>query len=197
MGADARIPRPTQPTSRTTLSPARSGCRSSGTVQRPLSGVPGPLVPIFQGAAAAYNLGPEGASILAAINSVESNFDSNEPGVQSGSNSAGAAGPMQIGIGGKAGGTWDLVKINAPGDPPGQPPRVRRGRRGLQRRALPRAQRPHSEPDNLAQRTLALATPTGTSTPCSSERRPITTRAYELVAVVPRSLVGPALRRAR
>jgi hypothetical protein len=31
---------------------------------------------------------------------------------------------MQIGIGGKAGDTWDLVKVNAPGEPPGQPPNV-------------------------------------------------------------------------
>lgn len=90
----------------------------------PVGGLPAQLVPLFQGAAARYNLGPEGAAILAAINYVESNFDSNEPGVRSGANSAGAAGPMQIGIGGTAGDTWDRVKVNAPGDPAGQPPTV-------------------------------------------------------------------------
>src|SRR4029077_14709105 len=90
----------------------------------PVGGVPLQLVPLFQGAAAKYALGPEGAAILAAINYEESRFDSNETGVRSGANSAGAAGPMQIGIGGTAGDTWDRVKVNAPGDPPGRPPNV-------------------------------------------------------------------------
>ena len=90
----------------------------------PVGGVPAQLVPLFKGAAATYNLGPEGAAILAAINYEESDFDSNEPGVRSGANSAGAAGPMQIGIGGTAGDTWDRIKVNAPSDPPGQPPNV-------------------------------------------------------------------------
>jgi hypothetical protein len=91
----------------------------------PVGGIPSQLVPLFQGAAAQYNLGPAGAAILAAINYEESDFDqSNLPGVHSGANSAGAAGPMQIGIGGTAGDTWDGVKVNAPGDPPGQPPNV-------------------------------------------------------------------------
>jgi hypothetical protein len=90
----------------------------------PVAGIPQQLVPLFQGAAAKYNLGPEGAAILAAINYEESNFDSDEPGVRSGANSAGAAGPMQIGIGGSAGDTWDEIKVNAPGDPLGQPPNV-------------------------------------------------------------------------
>jgi len=90
----------------------------------PVGGVPLQLVSLFQGAASKYDLGPEGASILAAINYEESQFDSNEPGVRSGANTAGAAGPMQIGIGGTAGDTWDRVKVNAPGDPPGRPPNV-------------------------------------------------------------------------
>jgi len=98
------------------------GCTSSQS--EPVGGVPAQLVPLFQGAAVKYNLGPEGAAILAAINFVESNFDSDEPGVRTGANSAGAAGPMQIGIGGQAGDTWDLIKVNAPSDPPGQPPNV-------------------------------------------------------------------------
>lgn len=46
-------------------------------------------------------------AILAAIGKVESDHGrSREPGVTSGSNSAGAAGPMQIGIGGAAGNSW-------------------------------------------------------------------------------------------
>ena len=31
---------------------------------------------------------------------------------------------MQIGVDGQAGDTWDTIKVNAPGDPPGQPPNV-------------------------------------------------------------------------
>jgi murein DD-endopeptidase MepM/ murein hydrolase activator NlpD len=96
----------------------------TGTQPEPVGGVPPQLVPLFQGAASKYDLGSEGAAILAAINYEESRFDSNEPGVRSGANSAGAAGPMQIGIGGTAGDTWDTVKVNAPGDPPGRPPNV-------------------------------------------------------------------------
>ena len=103
---------------------AGAGAQDCSSQSEPVGGVPPQLIPLFQGAAAKYNLGPEGAAILAAINYVESNFDSNEPGVRSGANSAGAAGPMQIGIGGKAGDTWDLVKVNAPGDPPAQAPNV-------------------------------------------------------------------------
>jgi murein DD-endopeptidase MepM/ murein hydrolase activator NlpD len=91
----------------------------------PVGGVPAALVPIFEGAASRYNLGPEGAAILAAINYEESDFGASTlPGVHSGANSAGAAGPMQIGIGGAAGDTWDAIKVSAPGDPPGQPPDV-------------------------------------------------------------------------
>jgi hypothetical protein len=86
----------------------------------PVGGVPGQLVPLFQGAAARYQLGPQGAAILAAINSVESDFGrSNLPGVHAGANSAGAEGPMQF-----LAGTWRTAAVNAPGDPPGQPPNV-------------------------------------------------------------------------
>ena len=91
----------------------------------PVGGIPGALVPVFQGAASRYALGPEGAAILAAINYEESDFGhSTLPGVRSGANPAGAAGPMQIGIGGAAGDTWDGVKVAAPGDQPGRGPDV-------------------------------------------------------------------------
>ena len=40
----------------------------------PVGGVPTALIPLFQGAAGQYQLGPHGASILAAINYVESTF---------------------------------------------------------------------------------------------------------------------------
>jgi hypothetical protein len=91
----------------------------------PVGGVPAALAPVFEGAASRFSLGPEGPAILAAINYEESDFGQSQlPGVHSGANSAGAAGPMQIGIGGLAGDTWDGVKVAAPGDPPGQGPSV-------------------------------------------------------------------------
>ena len=91
----------------------------------PVGGVPSADTPIFQGAAAEFALGDRGPSILAAINYIESTFDTSAlPGVHSGTNRAGAAGPMQIGVDGQAGDTWDTMKVNAPGDPPGQPPNV-------------------------------------------------------------------------
>lgn len=86
----------------------------------PVGGVPAADVPLFEGAAARFGLGARGPSILAAINYVESTFGtSNLPGVHSGTNSAGAAGPMQF-----LAGTWATEEVNAPGDPPGQPPNI-------------------------------------------------------------------------
>ncbi|MHB1568290.1 MAG: hypothetical protein ACYC0H_03715 [Solirubrobacteraceae bacterium] len=86
----------------------------------PVGGVPAADVPLFEGAAVRFGLGARGASILAAINYVESTFGtSNLPGVHSGTNSAGAAGPMQF-----LAGTWATEAVNAPGDPPGQPPNI-------------------------------------------------------------------------
>jgi Transglycosylase SLT domain len=86
----------------------------------PVGGVPAADVPLFEGAAARFGLGARGPSVLAAINYVESTFGtSNLPGVHSGTNSAGAAGPMQF-----LAGTWAREAVNAPGDPPGQPPNI-------------------------------------------------------------------------
>jgi len=68
-------------------------CRASGGADGP----PPHLVPIYAAAAQKYRLGPRGPGILAAINYVESDFGrSTLPGVHSGSNFAGAAGPMQF-----------------------------------------------------------------------------------------------------
>ena len=77
----------------------------------PVGGVPAADVPLFEGAAARFGLGARGPSILAAINYVESTFGtSNLAGVHSGTNSAGAAGPMQF-----LAGTWATEAVNAPG----------------------------------------------------------------------------------
>jgi len=51
--------------------------------------------------------------VLAAIGKIESDHGrSTAPGVRSGSNIAGAAGPMQFGIGGKAGDTWSAYGVD-------------------------------------------------------------------------------------
>jgi Transglycosylase SLT domain len=68
-------------------------------------------VPIFQAAAAHFGLGAQGPSILAAINEVETTFDTSTlPGVHSGANSAGAEGAMQF-----LPGTWAKYGMVAPG----------------------------------------------------------------------------------
>jgi hypothetical protein len=56
-------------------------------------------------------------SVLAAIGKVETNHGRLQaPGVTSGANFAGAAGPMQIGIGGKAGNTFGAYAVDGDGD---------------------------------------------------------------------------------
>jgi len=76
--------------------------------------IPPELLPVYQTAANSCPGLPW--SVLAAIGKVETNHGrSTLPGVQSGANFAGAAGPMQIGIGGKAGNTWGAYAIDADG----------------------------------------------------------------------------------
>jgi Transglycosylase SLT domain len=70
------------------------------------SGVPAVLVPIYQRAAAAYGLGPQGASVLAAINGIETAF-----GTNLNVSSAGAVGWMQF-----MPETWAGYGIDANGD---------------------------------------------------------------------------------
>jgi cell wall-associated NlpC family hydrolase len=67
--------------------------------------IPPELLPVYQSGAESCPGLPW--SVLAAIGKVETDHGrSTAPGVTSGANFAGAAGPMQIGIGGKAGNTW-------------------------------------------------------------------------------------------
>jgi hypothetical protein len=70
------------------------------------SGVPAVLVPIYQRAAAAYGLGPQGASVLAAINGIETAF-----GTNLNVSSAGAVGWMQF-----MPETWAGYGVDANGD---------------------------------------------------------------------------------
>ena len=72
--------------------------------------IPAALVPIIEAAAGAYcDLRP---ALLAGVFKAESDFGRDpDPSVYRGANGAGAAGPLQIGIGGKAGNTWGGAPI--------------------------------------------------------------------------------------
>ena len=108
---------------------SQATCGGSPTGPGPVSvpGVPQNLPPIFEGAGQQFQLGNNGWAYLAALNNAESTFGTSQlPGVHSGSNSAGAAGPMQIGIGGAATDNWDTIVAEIPAGLPGgaQPPSV-------------------------------------------------------------------------
>jgi cell wall-associated NlpC family hydrolase len=76
--------------------------------------IPRAYLPLYQAAADSCPGLPW--SVLAAIGKVESDHGrSTAPGVTSGANFAGAAGPMQIGIGGKAGNTFAGYAVDADG----------------------------------------------------------------------------------
>jgi peptidoglycan DL-endopeptidase CwlO len=75
-----------------------------------LAAIPARYLTLYQQAGKEYGIAWE---ILAGIGTVESgNGQSNAPGVHSGANSAGAAGPMQFGIGGAAGNTWGGAPVH-------------------------------------------------------------------------------------
>jgi NlpC/P60 family len=76
--------------------------------------IPPQLLPVYQTAADSCPGLPW--SVLAAIGKVETNHGRLQaPGVSSGANFAGAAGPMQIGVGGKAGNTFAAYAVDADG----------------------------------------------------------------------------------
>jgi hypothetical protein len=82
--------------------PGGCGAEEAGDVH----GVPAKLVPVFQGAAAAYKLGRQGPAYLAGINWVESGFGANP-----GTSSAGAQGWMQF-----MPATWAVYGVDADKD---------------------------------------------------------------------------------
>jgi cell wall-associated NlpC family hydrolase len=104
---------------------AGQGCGSSGgavvtaAVQPAPSKAAGTSIPanylhLFQEAGHTYGVP---WTILAGIGEVESNDGrSTLPGVHSGANAFGAAGPMQIGIGGAAGNTWGGAPVHPAGE---------------------------------------------------------------------------------
>jgi len=74
--------------------------------------IPAAYLPWLERASARYRLGPRGVSIVAAVHAIESDFGrSTLPGVRSGTNSAGAAGPGQF-----LGSTWASYGVDADGD---------------------------------------------------------------------------------
>ncbi|HEX8134329.1 MAG TPA: NlpC/P60 family protein, partial [Actinomycetes bacterium] len=76
--------------------------------------IPAAYLPLYQAAADSCPGLPW--SVLAAIGKVESDHGrSTAPGVAAGANFAGAAGPMQIGIGGKAGNSFATYAVDADG----------------------------------------------------------------------------------
>lgn len=86
-----------------------SGCGGAPVPQPGASrdaenGIPAIYLRLYQRAGQRYDLP---WNILAAIGKIETDHgQASSPGVHSGTNLAGAAGPMQIGIGGAAGNTW-------------------------------------------------------------------------------------------
>jgi len=75
-----------------------------------LAAIPARYLALYQQAGQEYGIAWE---ILAGIGTVESdNGQSDAPGAHSGANSAGAAGPMQFGIGGAAGNTWGGTPVH-------------------------------------------------------------------------------------
>ncbi len=94
-GAEA-LPGPTEPFEIPSI--PSSSCAGSG--------VPPVLIPIYQGAAARYGLGPQGAAVLAGINEIETAFGSNLN-----VSSAGAMGWMQF-----ISSTWESYGVDANGD---------------------------------------------------------------------------------
>jgi len=97
--AAGTVPAPPTPTEAFAIpSIPSSSCASSG--------VPPILIPVYNRAADAYGLGPQGAAVLASINGIESAFGSNM-----GPSTAGAIGWMQF-----LPSTWETYGVDASGD---------------------------------------------------------------------------------
>lgn len=89
-------------------------CGASGEAKET---IPAEYLKLYQDAAQTYGEGSLDWAILAAIGVVETNHGhSTLPGVHSGANPWGAAGPMQFGIGGAAGNTWGAYGVDGNGD---------------------------------------------------------------------------------
>lgn len=102
------------------MAAGRSGCSEpSGAPAQPAvsaagrNTIPPAYLRLYQKTGRAYGVP---WALLAGIGKVESNHGrANLPGVRSGANAYGAAGPMQIGIGGAAGDTWGGAPVHPAG----------------------------------------------------------------------------------
>jgi Transglycosylase SLT domain len=95
-----------------TSSPASGDMQQCAVAADSGEGIPANYVPWLQKAATRYQLGPRGFAIIAAIHKIESDFGRSAlPGVRSGTNSAGAAGPGQFLFS-----TWATYGVDANGD---------------------------------------------------------------------------------
>ena len=98
-----------------------SACTAQPAAGSAAETIPADYLASYKKAAAQYAIP---WTVLAGIGTAESsNGQSRAPGVQSGTNAFGAAGPMQFGVGGKAGNTW--------GGAPVHPAAVRTGGYGI------------------------------------------------------------------
>lgn len=94
-------------------------CSAGNTTQPNVAGeaaadIPADYLPLYQQTGYAYGVP---WNILAAIGKNESDHGRYAgPGVRRGANYAGAAGPMQIGIGGAAGNAWSRLGVDGDGD---------------------------------------------------------------------------------
>jgi len=92
------------------LGQAASACQAAPPASPAAAAIPPAYLAGYQKAGAAYGIP---WTVLAGIGEAESGHGrSNAPGVHSGANPAGAAGPMQFGIGGLAGNTWGGAPIH-------------------------------------------------------------------------------------
>jgi cell wall-associated NlpC family hydrolase len=103
------------------VSQQASACTAQPSPSGQALAIPARYLALYRQAGRAYGIP---WNVLAATGEVESDHGrSGAPGVHSGANSAGAAGPMQFGIGGAAGNTW--------GGPPVHPASMRTGGYGI------------------------------------------------------------------
>ena len=92
------------------LGPAAAACQAQPAASTAAAAIPAAYLADYQKAGAEYGIP---WTVLAGIGEVESGQGrSGAPGVHSGENAAGAAGPMQFGIGGLAGNTWGGAPVH-------------------------------------------------------------------------------------
>ena len=89
---------------------AVAACQAPAAASTAASSIPARYLADYRKAGARYGIS---WTVLAGIGTVESdNGQSGLPGVHSGTNSFGAAGPMQFGVGGAAGDTWGGAPVH-------------------------------------------------------------------------------------